>query len=105
MKIYNDTPKEILALLTALDFSQISEENKDLLLDRLEKVLVKFEKYIPLRTELGGSYDINIPGAPTRLGKIINRYHWVRIRFIHKTIAMPVIKAWFNNNLPTKRKI
>lgn len=105
MRIYKDTPKEILTLLLALDFSLIHDSNKDVLLDQLEQVLVKFEKYIPLRSEIGESFEMNIPGAPARLGKIINKYHWAKISFLHKAIALPFIKSWFSKNLPTKKGV
>jgi hypothetical protein len=105
LRIYKDTPKEILTLLLALDFSQIHDSNKDVLLDQLESVLVKFEKYIPLRSDLGESFEMNIPGSPARLGKIINNYHWSKISFLHKTIALPFIKNWFRANLPTKKGV
>ncbi len=105
MRVYKDTPKEILTLLLALDFSQIHDNNKDVLLDQLEAVLIKFEKYIPFRTETGESFEMNIPGAPARLGKIINKYHWSKIAFFHKAIALPFIKNWFRSNLPTKKGV
>lgn len=102
MVLCNDTPKEIIAMLSKIDFKRINPGEQEKLLNQLEMVIEKFRNYIPLRTEKCLGMNVELPGCPQRLIDIANRNYWSKIRPFHKAIALPFIKNWFEKNLPQK---
>jgi len=100
LQLIKDTPREIIDMLKAIDYTKFSKEEENKLLDELETVIEKFRRYIPIRPPDNYSYsNIHIPNCPNRLIKIANRNWWAKIGKFHKMIALPVIKIWMQDNL------
>ena len=105
MKLYADTPKQIVKMLDVCDFSAIPSNQHDRLINQLAAVIQKYEAFIPLRKYNPNDEMVifNRPGCPDRLIELVNKYHWAAIGAFYKAVAIPFISKWFYANLPVRR--
>lgn len=100
LQLINDTPKEIIDMLKAVNYKKFTKAETEKMLNELEGLIEKFRRYIPIRPPANYKYvKFYIPDCPDRLIRIANRNWWAKIGRLHRAIAMPLIKRWFKDNL------
>ena len=100
-EIAKDTPKYILVMLDAVDYSKITAEHykewQAIIRENIGKHLKKRTKPAQLLTV---SYPIN-----QAFCDLINEYDFNSMPFAKQLTAVAMAKHWANKNLPLKRKL
>lgn len=106
MKLYVDTPKEIIKIAESLDFTAIPAIDQPIMIQQLEDIIKKYSSYIPKRTNFKVVFSYHdFKGCPKQLEDLFNRYAWNEIKPMYKYLALPFIQAWIRSNLPLRKTI
>ena len=102
MKISSDTPKDVIEMLKAIDFSKIDKS----MLEKLPDLERMVNVHIPHRERGAISFvEIDIQNCPQKIIDLINKKDFTKVGFLVKAMAMPVIKSWMRKNLPIKEGV
>ena len=100
-KISNDIPPFIVNILSAVDYSRITDAHYD---GWMRSIKEHIGKHFKLRKR---DYVVIEIAFPIRqdLCDLINKYDFKSLSFVKQAMVVPLVTRWANANLPLKRKI
>ena len=101
MKIANDTPQYILAMIDAVDYNRITDEQYK---NWQTIISENIGKHLKKRTKPAVLIAMNYP-IKQELCDLINEYDFKSLPVVKQAIATSAAKLWANANLPLKQKL
>jgi hypothetical protein len=99
--IAKDTPIEILEMLSAVNYNQITAEHYN---KWLETIKNNIGKHLKKRTKAVQLIELSYPINQV-LCDLINQYDFSSLSILKRATVIPLIKVWANKNLPLLRQL
>jgi len=100
IKVSKDVPKFIIEMLSAVDYSKITDAHYD---DWIKIIKANIGKHLKMKTKPKVLLTLNYP-IRQDLCDLINRYDFSGLTLMKQTTIIPIAKKWANENLPLLKK-